>query len=247
VSYLEARLGSQSREGEAELATLRKRRDRAATRVAEIQAQIASLTVTAPRDGTVVYYANRRGGEKKKVGDTVWQAEKVIEIPDLRRMRAEAEVDEDDAGKIAVGQPVSLRLDAHPDLSFAGRVKAIHRAVQQRTDSSSQKVVELDVELAATDPQRMRPGMRFQGLIETARVKGALVAPVDAVTATASRPVVHRRTLLGEETVRPRLGRHNDRLVEVLGGLAEGDRIARAGASGDTGGGGAAPEPGGGP
>src|SRR4029077_18548374 len=123
-----------------------------------------------PRAGTVVYVSSRRS-EKKKVGDTVWKSDKVVEIPDLHRMRADAEVDEDDSGRIAVGQPVTLRLDAHPELSFDGRVRSIHRAVQQRSDNSAQKVVAVEIELARTDPQRMRPGMRFRGLIETARVK----------------------------------------------------------------------------
>jgi HlyD family secretion protein len=225
IAYRTERLRFERRQGEAELAALARRRDRAAARVTEMQDMIRRMTVTAPRDGTVVWVANRRG-EKKKPGDQVWQMDKVIEIPDLHRLRGEAQVDEADAGRVAVGQPVALRLDAHPDVAFRGRVRAIRSAVQERGDNDPRKVVELEVDLDRSDPQRMRPGMRFQGTVETARAAGALVVPVEAVLATIDGPLVVRRGLLGAEKVRPRLGRRNARLVEVLGGLQPGDRIA---------------------
>jgi len=225
IAYRTERLRFERRQGEAELAALARRRDRAAARVTEMQDMIGRMTVTAPRDGTVVWVANRRG-EKKKPGDQVWQMDKVIEIPDLHRLRGEAQVDEADAGRVAVGQPVSLRLDAHPDVAFRGRVRAIRSAVQERGDNDPRKVVELEIDLDRSDPQRMRPGMRFQGTVETARAAGALVVPAEAVLATAQGPLVVRRGLLGAETVRPRLGRRNARLVEVLAGLQVGDRIA---------------------
>jgi multidrug resistance efflux pump len=227
IAYVQDRLRFSSRQGEAELAAQRERRGRAAKRVAEIQAQIASMTVRAPRAGTVVYVADRRG-EKKKVGDSVWQGERVIEIPDLSRMRADAQVDEADAGRIAVGQRVRLRLDAHPDLLFTGRVEAIHGAVGPKSDNDRQKVVDLTVNLDRTDPLRMRPGMRFRGQVETGRAPGVLLVPAEAVLVTAAGPLVYRKTLLGVEAVRPRLGRRNAGEVEVLGGLAAGDRLSRA-------------------
>jgi HlyD family secretion protein len=224
IAYRTERLGFERRQGEAELGALARRRDRAAARVTEMQELIGRMTVRAPRDGTVVWIADRRG-EKKKPGDQVWQAEKVVEIPDLRRMRGEGQVEEADAGKVAAGQPVALRLDAHPDVAFPGRVRRLRTAVQRRERDSPQKVVELEIALDRTDPQRMRPGMRFQGTIEVARGT-AVVVPADAVLATPEGPLVLRRTLFGSEPVRPRLGRRNERLVEVLAGLAPGDRIA---------------------
>jgi multidrug resistance efflux pump len=238
IAYRKARLTVGRREGEAELAALAKRRDLAAARVAEIQRQIERMTVRAPRAGTLVYSSDRRG-EKKKIGDTIWQGETVVEIPNLARMRAEAQVDEADAGRVAPGQPVVLRLDAHPDLAYAGRVSSVRRAVQERSEQRRDKVVEVRIDLARTDPQRMRPGMRLRAFLETGRVRGALVVPVEAVQATAAGPLVRRRTLFGSEPVRPRLGRRNGRLVEVLGGLAPGDRVARVapGGSGEAGGG----------
>jgi multidrug efflux pump subunit AcrA (membrane-fusion protein) len=227
IVYVQERLRLSSQRGAAELSTLRGKESEAAARVSEIHQQIESMTIRAPRDGTVVYMADRHG-EKKKVGDSVWQSERVIEIPDLSRMRAEAQVDEADAGRIAVGQPVRLRLDAHPDVLFTGRIETIHGAVEQKTDNDRQKVVELTVALDRTDPLRMRPGMRFQGTVEIGRAPRVLLVPAEAVLATAEGPLVYRKTLLGSEPVRPRLGRRSGGEVEILGGLVAGDRVSRA-------------------
>jgi HlyD family secretion protein len=231
VAYYKERLTSEARQAQAEIDGLRRKRDRAAARVAEVQDAIQKMTVTAPRDGTVVYVSGYRE-EKKKMGDSVWRGEKILEIPDLRRMKAAGQVDEADAGRLAVGQPVSLRLDAHPDVAFTGRVRAIHASVQKKSFSSPLKVVEVDIALDRTDPQRMRPGMRFLGTVELERVPRALVIPAEAVVNGPEGPVVYRRSGWSVEEVRPRLGRRNDRFVEVIDGLKPGDRLALRGTSG---------------
>lgn len=227
IAYLESRLSLRGREAGAEIEALQNRRDRAAARVREAEAAIARMTVTAPRAGTVVYLNDpRREREKKKVGDSAWRGEKIVEIPDLHNMRASGEIDEADAGRVAVGQRVTLRLDAYPDVLYAGRVSSLRGAVQKRSTGDPVKVMGLDLSLDRTDPQRMRPGMRFLGTIELERVTGALVVPAEAVFNRPEGPVVYRRTRWGTEEIRPKLGRRNDRWVEVLVGLAQGDAIA---------------------
>jgi HlyD family secretion protein len=217
-------LGEQER---AELEALRSKRNRSAGRVREAEAAIAAMTVTAPRDGTVVYTSSR--GEKKKIGDSCWRGDKVMQIPDLRRMRAIGQVDEADAGRVARGQRVSLRLDAHPDVVFTGVVSSVRGSVQARSRGNPLKVVELGIDLDRTDPQRMSPGMRFVGSVEIERASRVLTVPAEAVLNRPGGPVVIRRGAgIGHpaEEVRPRLGRRNGRLVEILSGLAEGDRVA---------------------
>jgi HlyD family secretion protein len=225
IAYLKQRLRLQSLQGGTELSALIKKRDRAAGRVREMEDAIRRMTVAAPLGGTVVYVSDRR--EKKKVGDSTWRGQSVLEIPDLRSMRAEGEVDEADAGRVAVGQRVALRLDAHPDDVFTGRVRSIGGAVQSKSEVNPLKVVKLGVVLDRTDPQRMRPGMRFLGTVEIERVAKALVAPVETVFNRPDGPVLYRRKGWGSEEVRPVLGRRNDRLVEIRKGLVPGDKISR--------------------
>lgn len=209
----------------AELAGLARRRERAVSLVAELEAAQAAMTVRAPRPGTVVYQANWRG-DKKKVGESSWRAEKVITLPDLTRLRAVAEVDEADAGRLAPGQELRFRLDAHPDLELAGTLVRVGRTVQRASPSSPLKVARAEIELARVDPERMRPGMRFRGDVEVERVTGALLLPPAAVVDTPAGPRVFRRRLLGFAEVTPQLGRRGTQGIEVLSGLAEGDRVA---------------------
>jgi hypothetical protein len=226
IAFVHGRVESQQRSDEVLLASLRGQRDAAERRVREIREAIEQMTVKAPRDGTVVLVDNWRA-EKKKVGDSAWRGEKILEIPDLRAIRAKGEVDEADAGRLAVGLPVKLRLDAHPDVEYGGKVVSIWGTVQQRSWQDPVKVVRIDVDLDATDTIRMRPGMRFRGTIETRRIVGAVVAPLEAVFPTADGPVAYRKTRLGYEVVPLDLGKRNDTLVEVVGGLRVGDRVAR--------------------
>lgn len=225
ATAVRARLIALERAARARIALLESKRNEAEAFVTRTQQTIQLMNVVATRDGTIVYIANRNG-EKRKEGDSVWKAERVIEIPDLTRMKAEGEVDEVDAGRVKPGQRVSLRLDAHPDEEFGGTVTATGRTVQQRRATQDPlKVLRVEIKLDRTDPAKMRPGMRFQGTIELGRVKNAVSIPRDAVFLGPNGPFVHRRGAVNVEQVPVKLGRENDRSLEVLKGLDAGDRV----------------------
>ncbi len=226
IAFVRAAVAGAARADEAELASLRDQHDAADRRVREIREAIEQMTVRAPRDGTVIYTADWRD-EKKKVGDSVWRGERVLEIPDLRRMKARGEVDEADAGRIRAGQRVVLRLDAHPEMEFTGKVASVWNVFERKSWREPQKVMRLEVELDRTDSARMRPGMRFRGTIETERNPGALLVPSQAVFPTREGPVAYRKTLFGWRKVRLETGRRNEKEVEILAGLEQGDRVAQ--------------------
>lgn len=218
------RLQSFAEAARLEIEMLTAKEQRAAAIVEETMEKIRKMTIRAPRDGTVVYVTNWRN-EKKKVGDDLHRAESAVEIPDLRSMMARGEVDEADAGNVRIGQRVSVRLDAHPDDEFLGRVSSIARTVQRQSPRTPLKVLKIDVALDRTDPEKMRPGMRFRGRLETGRAKDVVLVPHEAVFTTAEGPVAVRRTIRGRENVPLKLGRRNDEQIEVLEGLKPGDRV----------------------
>lgn len=227
VAYLQRKGQSARRSEQAELERWRSQRDRAEGRVAEITTAVAQLTITSPRAGTVIYETNWQG-EKKKVGDGTWRGETLLQVASLAQMEAEGEVDEVDASRVAVGQPVSLRLDAQADVELRGSIREISRTVQRQSPDNPLKVVRLKLALEAREGARLRPGMRFRGNVETARIEGALLVPLEAIVATPAGPVAHRRTAAGSEPVPVTLGRRNAEQVEVTEGLAEGDEIDAA-------------------
>jgi HlyD family secretion protein len=209
---------------EAALRALKSQRDRAASRVTELEAGVAKMTVRAPQDGIVIYKTGWRD-EKKKVGDAVWFGETFLQIPDLTELYAEGEVDEADAGAVTVGQRVRLRLEALPDEDVAGSIRRIARAVRRKSQRVPSKVMRVHVVLDRNVPS-LRPAMRFRGEVEIARLAGVLTVPRDAVFPRPEGPVVWAPGLMGFRAVPVSLGQQGRSQVEILAGLRPGDRVA---------------------
>lgn len=214
------------RQAAGDARALTARRQHAEDRVRQIERDIPRMTLKAPRTGTVIYVAagNR---PKKKIGDAVWWGEKLLEIAALDRMTAKGEIDEVDVSRVAEGQKVTLRLEAHSDTEHTGTVKSLGSIVERRAPDDPLRVVRLVIELEPTETLRMRPGMRFRGHIEAERIPELLLMPIDAVSLTDGAPVARVRTATGDRLARLTLGRRNQSQVEILSGVSEGDRVAR--------------------
>lgn len=224
LSNLKARIVSVRASEAAALRSLRSQRDRARGRVAELRAGIEAMTVRAPQDGVVIFKTGWRD-EKKKVGDSAWFGEQLVELPDLGGMRAEGDVDEADAGLVQVGQRATLRLEALPDRDIAGTVSRIARAVRRKSWRVPTKVFRVRIDLDTRDPA-LRPAMRFRGEIETGRRAKTLVVPRDVIFLRPSGPVAWVKASGGFREQPVKIGSTNARFVEILGGLSQSDVIA---------------------
>lgn len=210
----------------AEIGSLADHHEYLVSRVRELEANTAKMAVKAPRAGTVIYPTNWRG-EKKKVGDSAWRMEAVVQIVGLGKMVGNGEIDEIDMARVAAGQPVSLKLDALPDAQLRGNVQEIAKSVAPKSEANPSNVVKLKIAVDAPGGIPLRPGMRFRGEIETARLAGVIQIPAEAVFVTDSGPVAYRAGADGLSTVKLTLGRRNATSIEVTSGLAPGDRVSR--------------------
>jgi HlyD family secretion protein len=225
VGLVKRRIDATRRAGDEELGVLEATLAQVESEVKQIQDGIGRMQRTAPRDGIVIHVANWRN-EKKKVGDSCWVAERVVEIPDLSRMEADGEVEEAEAGRIREGQAVSLHLDAHPDHEYRAVVESISRAVQEKSWRNPLKIVHLTLSLEETDPERMRPGMRVRGEIEVDRHPDVVLIPVEAVFRDKGLTVAYSRGMTGWRSVPLVLGDRNSDQVEVIAGLEPGDLVS---------------------
>ncbi len=224
IAYLEQKLSAIGRAADEELLILRGKLRRAESRIEELQSNIEAMTVKATRDGIVIFVQDWNG-EKKKVGDNTWRGEPIVEIPDLTRMKARGQIDESESGKIRKGQRVTFRLDAHPDSEIRGEIDYVGESVRRESPSIPIKVLTVEVALDETDPERMKPGMRFRGVVEIERVPDVVTIPLDAVFDSAEGPVVYVRGMLGTRTATVELGRRGREKIEIVKGIDEGDRV----------------------
>jgi multidrug efflux pump subunit AcrA (membrane-fusion protein) len=211
--------------GDSETRSLESESTRAEGRVAALEASMDKMMVKAPQDGVVIYRTSWRD-EKKKVGDTVWMQETILSLADLSEMDALGDVDESDAGPLAPGQKVTLRLEARPDVDLQGTIRSIGRTVRRKSWRLPTKVYRVEIALGKTDPTFMRPSMRFRGEIESARIGGLLLVPREAVFLRPTGPVAWAKRTLGFKETPVELGRGNRGVIEVRSGLRDGDLVS---------------------
>ncbi|MCP9926509.1 efflux RND transporter periplasmic adaptor subunit [Cyanobium sp. CH-040] len=133
-----------------------------------------------------------------------------------------AKVPESDIGRISVGQPAQVRVDAFPERSFAARVRRITpRAVKLNN------VTSFDVFLEFPEPQPdLRIGMTADVGFQTGAVQARTLVPTVAIVTEEGRPGV----LLVDKDRQPRfqpveLGISGGRDTQILSGLEPGTRV----------------------
>jgi hypothetical protein len=225
TATLRRKAEAQARQDRSERERLLGVKQRATERVNELTESIAQMRRPSPISGTLLYVVDWQGN-KKKIGDNAWRAEKVVEVVALDHMKAEGDVDEMNAARVAKGQRVAIRLEANSEVELAGEVTAIEEAVQRRSAQDPRKVIKLEISLDDQDRVELLPGMRFRGSVETERIADVLVVPLAAVHATPDGAVVYRKSGTGVERRAVKLGRRSKDRVEIADGVAEGDQLA---------------------
>ncbi len=144
----------------------------------------------------------------------------IVEL--ARGLQVVAKVPESDLGRLRVGMPASVRVDAFPDRRFAARIRQIApRAVKVNN------VTSFEVKLALINPPpELRIGMTADVDFETGRMDPETVVPTVAIVTEEGKPGV---LLVGKDR-QPRfqaveLGSSSGRDTQVLGGLKPGTRV----------------------
>jgi HlyD family secretion protein len=151
---------------------------------AQVQQSTASLNssltnlkytkIVSPIDGIVV-------DRQYDVGQTVaasFSAPTLFSIAqDMTKMQVQADVDQSDIGRIAVGQPARFTVDSYPDQEFRGRISQI-----RLNATVSQNVVTYPVIIEVPNPdEKLRPKMTANVTIDVAQVRDVLRIPNGAL------------------------------------------------------------------
>ncbi|MBN2391789.1 MAG: efflux RND transporter periplasmic adaptor subunit [Anaerolineae bacterium] len=179
---------------------------------------LANASLIAPFDG-IIATVNIQAGAAAPTGLPA------VTLLDTSELYIEVNVDEIDIGKIAVGQPVSVTLDAHPQATLRG---AVERIAATPTTVSGVIAYKLRVKLADTGGLLVLDGMTVSTLIQTDIVRDVLLAPNWAVrTDQASSETYVYRIVDGVPVRTPiTTGERSDTQTVVVSGLAEGITVA---------------------
>ena len=209
-------------------------------------ANLAGATMVAPSAGTVVAIASEVG---EPIGTTAIGTQGTsgfIILAALDEFVVTADFAEGDVVGIAVGQKVTVEFDALPDEPRVGQVT--HVAPFGVVDPSGASLTTYEVTISVPRaPEGLRAGMTAQASITTEERTGVVAAPVTALVPTDEGFIVRVQSEDGTiANVDVEVGIRGGYYVEIVSGLAEGDRVV-TGSDGelpatDTGFGGGPPE-----
>ena len=186
---------------------------------AEIRLEIALLgrrllTVRAPAAGTVTSLLSVPGAPV----DTTTP---IATVADLDRLAVNVDLSEFDVAQVRSGLEAVVSVDALGGKSFTGEV-----LFAAPTGSETGGVVTFPVRVTLTRARGLRPGMNVSVRITVAERSGVVQVPLEAVSQDEDEPTVTVIDASGEASQRSvTLGLANNKSVEIVKGLREGERV----------------------
>jgi HlyD family secretion protein len=197
-------------------------------RYATLKKQVDRCTIRAPQDGVLFYY---KGEDQRRTavideGITVRQNQPLFFLPDLKTMQVVAALNESVVDRVRVGLPTKVSFEALPKVTLRGHVVTISQIpVRQNERGEDVRYFISTVKLDETSPL-LKPGMTTMVEIALARQDNVLAVPHQAIRADRGKKycyVAHDDELERREV---NLGHDTSEMVELLGGVQEGDLVA---------------------
>jgi RND family efflux transporter MFP subunit len=187
-------------------------------RLDELRINLGNTIISSPVTG----FVSRRSVDP---GAFVSQNVPVVDVVDISTVRLVANVVEKDLTELRNGNTTRVEVDAFPGEVFMGRIARVSPVLDPAT-----RTAPIEIEIA-NPAARLKPGMYARVGVTTSTRKEALVIPANAVADLGGRRGVF--TPLNETAVFRALdfGTEQSNLVEVLGGLVEGDTVITTGSS----------------
>lgn len=185
------------------------------------------LLVTAPNDGIVSWIRYNAGDSFEATSASQqWDLE-VINLYNAKQMSIYTQVSDLDVNYVQVGSKVDVSVDAMPGKIFEGTVERMY----QNYNRDGKVSYEVIINVIGGDG--LKPGFNANCFISGGESLNTLIIPIEAVFEEESKQKVEILNDDGTiDSVEIEVGLMNDRVVEVLSGLEEGQKVI-TGNSGD--------------
>ncbi len=146
-------------------------------------------------------------------------------VSDLSSLWALAEIDETALPRVQTGQPVEVRVAAYPTERFAGTISWV-------ADMVNPKTRRVTVRCAVPNPSgRLKPDMYATVALGASTEHQVVVVPAEAIQEIGGQPALFVETATGRFVRRDvTIGAERDGRVQILSGVAAGERVVVAGA-----------------
>lgn len=219
-----------------EAAAAKTRADQAAFKLEEsklnrLKKQLDNCIILAPRAGMVVY-ANDAGrsrfGSQQQVqieeGAAVRERQVLIRLPDRTNMQVKVTVHESKVDQLTEGMNARIVIQ---EKEYKGHIVAVANQPES-TSWFSANVKEYATTVAIEgESTGLRPGQTAHVEILIDELKSVLTIPVSSVVENRGRYSCWVQTKDGHEQRILKLGQTNDKLVQVIDGVKEGDVVLR--------------------
>ncbi len=200
-------------------------------RLKKLQRMVANCTMTAPRDGIVVYanQANNWGRVEFQIdeGVTVREGQPIFQLPDPKNMQVKVRINESKVAMIRPGQSASIRIDAFPDRPLKGIVTDL-TAIPAPSNRASPdiKVYFATVKLDTGGFDALRPGLSAEVTFDITSRQHVTRISLQAIRWAGNEAfaaVASSRT--SWQWRRVDLGLTDQSYAEVTSGLKPGERV----------------------
>lgn len=180
-----------------------------------VSAQLAKMTIRSPLAGIVTKQDAKRG-------QTVSVGTAIVSVISGNNLEIEANVSEISVGKVSVGNPVAITMDAFPGKTFTGTVTYIEPG-----ETIVDGVVNFKVTIAFDQVYpELKTGLSANLEIVTAVKKDVVKVAEYAITSRDNKRYVTKKEGKEEVEVEVTTGfKGSDGFIEVLSGLTPGDIV----------------------
>ena len=226
VATLKAQMSKATSENESAKATA----DIEQQQMKEFIKQKDKTVIRAGQDGVVAYANDAWYDSSRQIreGATVYSLQRVFTLPDMTKMQVKLNIHESLIKKIKVGQKCEIRIESFPGIVFEGTVTNVSQLADSTRPwmNGGVKQYPTVVKLNDLKSQEVKPGMTAEAKVLVGELENVLVVPVQAVAEHKGEffAFIAKGTQIKLQKVK--IGDNNETHVQVLEGLAEGDRVA---------------------
>jgi len=181
--------------------------------------KLSTFKIIAPSDG-VILESKIQAGEVVSSGTFAFGGggSALFVLADLGKLVLKAAIHEVDIGKLAVGQKVTVTVDAFRGESFEAVVRRISPGARQ-----NERVRVFDLEAKAEDPKGLlRPGMTANLDVHGEKKESVLKVPIEGVFRKKGKDVVYTVLRLDSKAKKKRIGEVVAAKTPVSGALLAG-------------------------